>query len=186
MINVIKNFLGGIKWIAAAFVIGAAIGGYVGWSEKAIRIEAAKTESLQDVRKADAQAVNDSRQTELKLQDKKDEVEVRYKTITKEIVKYVPQTVVVTKPAEDGGACPSPVLSVDAVRLLNAARANEDIDPTTLGDEAGQAPTDIGLQELAVSDTEVAKLYNKLAIDHNACVDYVQELIDEQNHQLNH
>lgn len=192
-----KALVARFQWIVLAFVLGAAIGGYAGWQEKTYRVDAAQAKALKDVRKADVAAVNTMQKTETKIQEAKTETQVRFKTITKEIIKYVPQTVPPAQQADrpdsaahhsqgDRGDCAAPVLTVDAVRLLNAARTDQDIDPTSLGNAEGEASTDIGLQEVVRSDLEVTELYHELAKNHNACVDYVQSLIDEQNLQLNH
>lgn len=52
-------------------------------------------------------------------------------------------------------------------------------------DSEGRQLTDVGLLELVQSDIEVSKLYHDLATNHDALVDYVHGLIEEQNRNLN-
>lgn len=68
-------------------------------------------------------------------------------------------------------ACPEPLLSADAVRLLNRARLDQD---PAVGSNAAIEPTaDVGLPELVDNDLEVVKRYHLLAKRHDALVDWV-------------
>lgn len=154
MFGTIKNFLLGTKWILLALIVGMAVGGWAGWHEKSIRIEAAHAKQLQEVRKKDAKAVADMQKKETEIQVEKDTTEERFKVITKEVVKYVPKTVYVEKVVQapesepDSGPldCGSSTLAVDAVRLLNAARENTNFDTSTFGDAESQASPQGGIQ----------------------------------------
>lgn len=72
------------------------------------------------------------------------------------------------------------LLDVGTVGLLNAARAGEDFDTSRLGDEESLAPSGIALHEFVSNDLEVVKMYHDLAIRHDALVDYVESVINEQ------
>ena len=71
-------------------------------------------------------------------------------------------------------------LDVGTVRLLNAARDGSPADATGIGDAASQAPSGIGLPELLDNDLQVVQLYRELSVVHDALVDYVDHLVQQQ------
>lgn len=189
----ILDFIKNAKWIILAAVVSLIIGFAGGWYEKGIHIKAKETDALQQARKNDAQNITQMYDTESKIDDVNEDTEQRFKVIYKEVVKYVPKTVYKEKPETvtiydsqfHPSDCGSDTLTVHAVGLLNSALQNRDYDATAISDEEGQTATNIGLREIVQSEVEVAEQYHELATNHNACVDYVQSLIDKQNEQLN-
>lgn len=176
-----------------------------GWAEKSIRVEAAKVAPLQEVRKQDQAAVQQSIKNDHALQSKVDASDQVVDAIQKEIKKHVavtkqPVTVIAnTDPspiindesgveysfAQISNDCPSDVLSVNAVRLLNASTTAEtDFDPAAYIDEEGKALTDIGLQELSEHYLKTVKLYRELAAMHDELVDYQEEQIQAQQQSM--
>lgn len=141
MLLKLKALVARLSFHALVISICLVVGFYAGWREKTVRMQAAETKQLQEVRKTDAKAIAEMQKKETKILVKKEETEERIKVITKEVVKYVPKTVyvdrevVTVRPAD----CGSDTLTVDAVRLLNAARQNAAIDPASLGHAESQA-----------------------------------------------
>lgn len=181
MIKAITGFFSNAKFILLALLIGLVIGGVTGWYEKSIRVSAAQTKVVIEARKDDAKAGAVAQDKQLALDDKKENNRVQIKYITKEIVKYVPQTIT---EVTHGNDCPSSVLSVGAVRLLNAARSGEVVDPSAWIDEEVIQDTEIGLQELSVADIELTEQFQELAANHDALVDAVAEYQAEQRKRL--
>jgi len=181
----LKNFLLKINWAAVGLVIVIVGSFYLGYQYKAGQVAKKENKELVQAKKVDAHAIKRQVELNLKAEEKKEQVRTVTKYVTKEIVKYVPQTILSGEAVrENDCSCASPTLSVGAVWLLNAARQGTSPDTSNWSAEEVQAPTDIGLQELAVSDTELAGQYNELAADHDSCVEYVQGLVADQQRRL--
>lgn len=71
-------------------------------------------------------------------------------------------------------------LDMATVGMLNNARAGGAVSTATISDDQGSTPSDITAAEFIDNDLQVVKLYQKLAIRHNALVDYVDELVRRQ------
>lgn len=71
-------------------------------------------------------------------------------------------------------------LDLGTVWMLDSAREGLPFDPTRLRDGAGEAPSDVGVPELIDNDLEVVERYHELAERHNALVDYVESVIQQQ------
>lgn len=74
---------------------------------------------------------------------------------------------------------------IGTVRLLNAARRGEPADSVTLTDAESQAFAYITVRVFVANDTEIAKMYNDLAIRHNELVDQVTAFQLKQRKSLN-
>lgn len=74
---------------------------------------------------------------------------------------------------------------IGTVRLLNAARRGEPADSVTLTDAESQAFAYITVRVFVANDTEIAKMYNDLAIRHNELVDQVAAFQLKQRKSLN-
>lgn len=62
---------------------------------------------------------------------------------------------------------------IGTVRLLNAIRSGASVDSISLTDEESGAVARITVRYFITSDTEIARMYNELAVRHNALVDEV-------------
>lgn len=66
-------------------------------------------------------------------------------------------------------------LDIGSVRLLNAIRAGTPVDSVVLTDEESGTPAVITVRYFINSDSEIARMYNALAIRHNALVGEVEK-----------
>jgi hypothetical protein len=188
------NLLQKIGVYAALAVALFGAGFFTGWTEKSIRIEAAKVEPLQEARRADQAAVIESIKADQALQAKTDASDDQIDAIKKEIQNHVPATkpvyvyreVYVTAEREHEDTpestdpapvvCPSDTLSINAVRLLNAATTTDtDTDPITYLHAEGETPSPIGLRELSDHYLETVKQYHELAAWHDELVEYQEK-----------
>lgn len=107
--------------------------------------------------------------------------------------KVVYRTKIVKEQCSDEPVSPSPVrpepadasaapwrFDVGTVRLLNAARSGNPVDPSSVGnDEGDNAPSTVGIAEFATNDLQVVHRYNALKAKHDALVDWVNHLQDQ-------
>jgi hypothetical protein len=189
--NLITGFLSKAKYILLALIAGLVIGGFVGWYEKSLRVEAAQVEAVTKARTTDANEVAKALANDVQLEEVKVEIREKTKYITKEIVKYVPTT-----PARDyqenasvssqsGGSDCAPVhLSYGAVSLLNESRGHEAFHPDEWSNAEIEAPTEIGMRELSQADAELAGLYQELAANHDQLVEDVNAYMEYQRNYL--
>jgi hypothetical protein len=92
------------------------------------------------------------------------------------------------KPHEAVCQVPSPVvvgdvpvvLDVRTVGLLDAAREGRTVEPAAGGDGAGQAPSDVTVEEFIDNDSEVVTLYKDLAVRHDELVDWAERELRKQ------
>lgn len=175
-----------VKYVAIAFFLGVFLGGYFGWKQKSLLIDSQQKTELVEVRKDDALKVDEAYKDDAKLEAGKEAIRTEIKYITKEIIKYVPNTVIQSEPSgQDSLACSSATLNFGAVGLLDSARTGETFDAAKWGDAKVQTATEIGLQELSISDAELAAQYRELAANHDALVDAVNEFRAEQLKRIN-
>lgn len=174
-----------IKYILIGFLVGVAIGGFLGWKQKSLVIEAGQKSELVEVRVDETKAVDEAYKTDVKLDTAEEKVRTEIKYITKEIIKYVPNTIIQSEQSgQNNVACPSPTLNFGAVSLLDAARTGEDFHAAEWSDAEIKTATEIGLQELSVADAELAEEYRKLALRHDELVDAVTKYRAEQLKRL--
>lgn len=152
----------------AALVAGLSLGFYI--SHKFHQAEALET--LQNTVELSKKSVDASKKIENKIQDKKDVIEVKYITKTKEIIKYVPETIYKQCKSEDGHVVDT-ALNRDAVGVLNGDLPN--IRPTDNSNAKGETITEIGLRELSNYILTIKKQYEELASEHDGLVDYNNE-----------
>ena len=76
-----------------------------------------------------------------------------------------------------GNGC---TLDVGTVGLLNAARTGSTSDAAAIDNDQSQAPSGIDLAAIIDNDLEVVGLYHELATRHDALVDYVTALVNQQ------
>lgn len=178
----ILSVLGSSKSLIIAVTFGLIVGYVTGWYQKSESVHKQVEKATKAIRVQDAKQVIEVQKKDNKLDEKKAELEIKKIYITKEVIKYVPKTVIQT--VQNDVACPSPTLSVHAVGLLNEARTGEIADSAGLSDAEKQTSTEIGLQELSVADTELAIMYRELAANHDALVDGVAEYQKQQLEDL--
>lgn len=162
--------------ILLAGLVGLAIGGFAGFYVKSKFVKAELVDQVVEQRKEDAEAVEKMQEKEAVLQDRVEEVRVVTKTVVKEVLKYVPAPT----SHQESSACPDTAageLTVGAVRLLNAARANTTVDTASWDDGESQAPSGVTYQEFVLNDLEVVGMYHDLAIRHDMLVDWVREQV---------
>lgn len=175
------SFFKSAKYFLLALIVGIIIGSAVTLYETSVRAKAKQVSVIKEARIDDAKAIDKAFKQDAKLEANKDAIRTQKVYLTKEVIKYVPQTI---QDDKSDMACSSPVLNIGAVRLLNAARTGEIVDTTGWVDAEVKAPTEIGLQELSVADTEIATQYRELAKNHDALVDAVTEFRAEQLKRL--
>lgn len=98
-----------------------------------------------------------------------------------EVVKPKPNTCPTPKPVE---VCRYMPFDVGTVRLLNAARTGAAIDSVSLSDPESRAFAAVTVTEFVGNDTEIARMYNELALRHNLLVDQVVRYQNEQRKRL--
>jgi hypothetical protein len=170
MINYIKYFLIG-NATAVYFVVGATVVGFGGGLYVHSKFDdAAITKQLQNKIVLDGKSVNASNKAELGIVEDKDAIEIKYVTLTKEIIRYVPKTIYTECRATDGTIVDT-TLNTGAVRVLNGD-TSPDLQSTSIGDAEVKAPTEVGLQELSEYVLTIKKQYEELATSHDGLVDY--------------
>lgn len=174
-------FIGDIKNTVIAAVVAFCVGASVGFYTKSQFVKADQLESVTEARHESAQNVQQSLATSLvveqKVTDSTQQVVAIRKTVAARIQPKIQET---SHEANLRPACPDGSLDVGTVRLLNSARDGSALDPAVLGDGASQAPSGVGLPELLDNDLEVVQLYRELAVRHDALVDYVDSLTQQQ------
>tara|TARA_B100002049_G_scaffold236750_1_gene224412 strand:+ start:439 stop:1002 length:564 start_codon:yes stop_codon:yes gene_type:complete len=184
MIKTITGLLTGARATLIALIAGIAIGFGSGYwlnatVERAADADAAEAKAEIVLEMAGAQRVqleatrdNDSAaQVSLEMADKS--VETTIKTITKQVIEYVPET-------DD-----SDNLSVGAVRLLNSARRAA--DPTRVPYAAeephvsGETPSTVTRRAEVEYHADCAVEYEKLRVRHNELIEWLnrQQSINE-------
>lgn len=163
--NLMLNF----KKYALVALLAFLAGFYVGHRVQTGITQSKELKALNTVVEKSKQSVDESTKIELKAADAKEKIEVRYKTITKEIYKYVPETVY-GNCTDDTGARVNTTLSSDAVRVLNSTGEDGDFQPTSVSES--QAFTEIGLRELSEHIATIKKQYEELAVEHDGLIDY--------------
>ena len=166
----LKNFLATnatvIYFVAAALVWGFMTGWYVaGKFHKAEQVDQLQTKIEKDTKSIEA-----SNQAEQGIVNKNAEIETQYIVKTKEIVKYVPETVY-NRCITDDGTVVDTVLYSNAVSVLNDY-ASTGIQSTSVGNAEIKTPTEIGLRELSEYIITIKKQYQELAAQHDGLVDY--------------
>lgn len=78
--------------------------------------------------------------------------------------------------AESAGAGSNWTFDRGTVGMLNAARLGLSIEPTTIGNAEGNAPSAVGIPEFVGNDLAVVARYHALKIKHDALVDYLERL----------
>lgn len=144
---------------------------YLGWLTHGWKTDSKELKEAKVAVQQTHQSIKKSDEIENKAIDRKDQVRVQYKTITKEIVKYVPQTVHDKCIASDGTIVAT-TLSAGAVSVLNADETSPGVQPASLSDEESAAATEVGLQELSQHIATLKEKYGELAADHDALVEY--------------
>lgn len=163
------KFLMNIKQYAVIALLAFAIGFFAGYKVTTAFNKADVVDGLVKTAEQSQESVNESSKIELKTADAKANIEIRYKTITKEIYKYVPETVYANC-TDDTGARVNTTLSTDAVRLLNTTSETADFQPTNSPES--QTFTEVGLRELSEYVTAIKKQYEDLAVEHDGLIDY--------------
>lgn len=160
-----KNFLVGV---ALSLIVGFGSGMYVDTMfQKSAAFDANKTTDKQSTK-----SIAISNGVEKEMLQHKEAAEIHYKTITKEIIKYVPQTTTRFCKADNGDDIAT-TLNVGAVELLNSSK--EDPIVQSADGTAFKAPTEVGLRELSDYITVIKKQYDDLAIEHDGLIDYNDE-----------
>lgn len=152
---------------AVSLVTGFGSGYYF----KGLQVDSAELKEVKVVQVAAAESTDKSGELTAKNADKKDQIQVKYLTKYKEIIKYVPTTNDEKTCVDDSGNTVSRVLTRDAVSVLNDEPPSA-VQPTDERNEEGSALTEIGLQELSEHILRIQKQYEDLAADHETLVDY--------------
>lgn len=147
-----------------ALVVGAVFGIFISNQLH----KAALFESTQQSKKLSSTSVAKSNTIEVETAAEKQKTEVRYRTITKEIIKYVPETIIKECKTHDGVTVAT-TLSNGAVSLLNSA---DDANLQSADIPQSQAATEVGLRELSDYIIAIKKDYTDLSIEHDALIDY--------------
>lgn len=182
--------------VLTALVFGFGTGWYV--NDKFDKANV--VEHLTETRKEDSKNVADAQAKDRAIATEKEKVREEIKVVTKEIVKYVPRyrtaQCPATEQASNGTSQPpvaenkaqlaaaTDVLTVGAVRLLNDARTGAADRAAKRSDAEEQAPSDVTLEVFVVNDLEIVQQYRELAKDHDALVEYVEELMRKQRARL--
>lgn len=173
MLNTIKNFITGYSTtlyaVAIAIVIGFGSGLYVHGKFD----DAKLATQLQNKIKNDTVSIGISNKVEQGIIEEKDAVQIKYVYQTKEIIKYVPETIYRQCKDEQGNSIDT-TLNVGAVRVLNDD-STTGIQSTGVGDAEVQASTEIGLRKLSEYILIIKRQYKELAANHDGLVEYNQE-----------
>ena len=143
-----------------------------GYYFKTLQVDSAALKQVKVVQKATIESVDKSTELTTKNSDKKDEIQIKYVTQFKEIVKYVPATSNEKACVTDSGNTVFRVLTRDAVGVLNGSEPADTVQPATGSDAQVETLTEIGLRELSEHILKIQKQYEELAADHDTLVDY--------------
>lgn len=171
---------------AASLVVGFALGA---WTNEQFA-KAKKLDAVVESQHEVATDLRDSLSASIAVEEKITASTQNVKEVRKEIAKRVkpparkpavetpheslPEAQANLRPRTDW------TLDLGTVWMLDSAREGLPFDPTRLRDGAGEAPSDVGVPELIDNDLEVVERYHELAERHNALVDYVESVIQQQ------
>lgn len=168
-----------IKTYLLVLVISVFAGFFIGKSyQQKVHEAAAYRQQVETQKKSDV-SISKSNEVEKNTLDRHEEIQVKYRYITKEIVKYVPATTATTCTDEKGTHALT--LSRDAVRVLNADSQPSEVQPTTDRTDEGQTATEIGLRELSEYIKTIKQQYEELANAHDGLVDYDHWYLQQVN-----
>ena len=164
------------------FLVGLLMGAYVGYDWRDDRIQSSENAALREAAaKAQEDAVRSS-EVEVALVRDNERVSNNVDAIKQLAVKRVKATeqtrgpfpqileTIVVRPVD-----PVVLIDVGTVWLLDAARRNDTVLPSALGDEAAAEPSDVTLSELIANDLEIVKLYHQLANEHRTLIQAVKD-----------
>lgn len=171
------------KNIALAGALALAIGYCAGYYTKAQFVKADQLDTVTKAQEQTAANIQESLKASTaveqqvtasnqKVGDIRKEVASRVKQKEKEIV-YVEKKV----PVPVADVC---ALDAGTVGLLNDARAGAAANPAGSSDGKSKAAADVEFSEFIDNDLQVVEQYHELATRHNALVDYVQSIVQQQ------
>jgi hypothetical protein len=178
-----------IKTLAAAVALSVGVGFCAGYYTKARFAKADQLDAVVESQREVAVDLRDSLKQSVAVEEKITASTQAVQEVRKQVVKRVkPPT---QKPAEKPDADRPEAfanlrvrddwtLDLGTVWMLDSAREGLPFDPTRLRDGAGEASSDVGVPELIDNDLEVVQQYHELAERHNALVDYVESVIQQQ------
>ncbi|GLP98689.1 hypothetical protein GCM10007891_05430 [Methylophaga thalassica] len=164
-----------MNWlIIAVFAASCSASFFVGYDyrDRGVQAEMAKaiSKALED---ADEQYEKD-RQQELELIEKQKKTEIVYKTITKEVPKYVP---VIQQKDSDCN------LSNGTVRLFNSAARDEMPETTSVDADTDTRPSTITEADLIDYGLVTIKQYNKAKNQCNALMDWFHSVEKKEKNE---
>lgn len=169
------NPLANLQNILIAALIALVVGFGAGFYAKGKFVKAAQVDTVVKAQKQTTVGIRDSvkKSNEIDADVKKSNAQV--KIITKTVIQRV-------KEKEDAAPATCPKFNFDfaTASLLNSSRTGAAFDPTSISDEEGKAPTDLGIQGFVENDGTIIAQYRELAKDHDALVDYVESLLKKQ------
>ena len=181
-----------IQALGTAVVVSLVLGFSTGYYTKYKFAQADIVAEVEEVRKEDGKAVEESQKTNVIITAKEEIINDRTARIQSEIKRYTASKTDVCSAQQSGtidvSGHPtlrvSDALSMGEFSLLNAARKGT-IDYSTLpSDEAGKAPSRVSRDAFIANDIAITGIYHGLATNHNALVDYVEKLQAEQRKRL--
>ena len=164
-----------MNWlIIAVFAASCSASFFVGYDyrDRGVQAEMAKaiSKALED---ADEQYEKD-RQQELELIEKQKKTEIVYKTITKEVPKYVP---VIQQKDSDCN------LSNGTVRLFNSAARDEMPEATDIDADTDTRPSTVTEADLIDYGLVTIEQYNKAKNQCNALMDWLDSLDTKEKNE---
>lgn len=182
--------LDNVKNMALAAVVSLVVGFALGvWTNEQLA-KAKKLDAVVESQREVATDVRDSLNASIAVEEKITASTQNVQEVRKEVAKRVKPPA--RKPAVETPRENLPeahanlrlrndwTLDVGTVWMLDSAREGLPFDPARLRDGAGEAPSDVGVPELIDNDLEVVQRYHELAERHNALVDYVESVIQQQ------
>lgn len=170
--------LSGIKNLFIIAVIGFVLGFASGYVTKSEFVKADLASASAKERKDTATAVVDSVKTSANIDKVVSVRKAKLDAVSEVVSKRITATYKVEERNEN--AISNWKFDVGTVGLLNSMREGGADSSTTISDDEGKAASDIGIVEFQKNDSEIIKMYWDLAGRHDALVDFVQRLIDEQ------
>lgn len=198
--------LGSIKFIAAALIIGLTVGFGSGYYTKAKFVKAEMVDEMVETRKGDAYAVQDSRARDEAIALKSDTVGANIDAVRQVIRKRAARAteqasaVQTVAPQNEAGVgivegkglqlraartiCFGDNLPIGDVRLFNLAFDGQFDRATLTLDATSEAASQVTGADFCAHVLDIAEQYHELAINHNALVDFVADLMRNQRARL--
>lgn len=175
MILPLLSNISGFKNVLLTATVSVAIGAGIGFYTSNQFHKADLVKALSKSQTQTASAIVQANKESQKIDSNTQFTNNRIDSIRFEIAKGV------SKQNDDHKICSlNWYLDIDTVRLLDSARTKTFDSAAPVSDGKGSAASNITTAQFLDNDLQVVKLYHELATRHDALVDFVNELMNQQ------